>query len=334
MDRTERFYRIEALIKSRGCVGFDALMAELEVSRATLKRDLQYLRDRMNAPIVYSAFDRGYKFQADPRDAAQANHQLPGVWFSEREIIALLTMHQLVQGLDSSGVLARHLQPWLDKLHGMLGASEQEAGQMMKRIRIVSATHRPVASKWFELFGDALLKRRRVHMRYQSRGRNEMTERDVSPQRLVHYRSTWYLDAWCHSKETLLRFALDAVDQASVLEQKAKDVSLKTVEGELDGGYGIFAGSKAQWATLLFQPGAAQWVSREEWHTQQKTRWLADGRYEMRLPYTNETELVMDVLRQGAGVEITAPAGLRLSMQKRVLEMAKMYDEPESKSFR
>jgi predicted DNA-binding transcriptional regulator YafY len=83
-------------------------------------------------------------------------------------------------------VLARHLQPLLGKLHGMLGASEAESEQLMARIKIISATRRPVPSKWFELFGDAMLKRRRVHMRYQSRGRNEMTERDVSPQRLVH----------------------------------------------------------------------------------------------------------------------------------------------------
>ena len=56
MDRTERFYKIELLIRSRGQVGFEALQAELEVSRATLKRDLQYLRERLDAPIVY---DRG-----------------------------------------------------------------------------------------------------------------------------------------------------------------------------------------------------------------------------------------------------------------------------------
>ena len=53
MDRTERFYKIELLLRNRGCVSFDALLDELGVSRATLKRDLQYLRDRLNAPIVY-----------------------------------------------------------------------------------------------------------------------------------------------------------------------------------------------------------------------------------------------------------------------------------------
>jgi predicted DNA-binding transcriptional regulator YafY len=105
----------------------------------------------MDAPIVHDRFDNGYERQADPRDRRQVNHRLPGVWFSEREIHALLTMHQLIAGLDEGGVLARHLYPLLEKLHGMLGASEGEADLMMKRIRIVSATRRPVPSKRFEL---------------------------------------------------------------------------------------------------------------------------------------------------------------------------------------
>ncbi|HMC15937.1 MAG TPA: HTH domain-containing protein, partial [Albitalea sp.] len=61
MDRTERFYKIELLLRSRGCVSFDALRDELDVSPATLKRDLQYLRDRLSAPIVCDRFDNGYR---------------------------------------------------------------------------------------------------------------------------------------------------------------------------------------------------------------------------------------------------------------------------------
>lgn len=59
MDRTERFYKIEMLIRSRSSVRFDTLLAELEVSPATLKRDLAYLRERLGAPIEWDAFSRG-----------------------------------------------------------------------------------------------------------------------------------------------------------------------------------------------------------------------------------------------------------------------------------
>src|SRR4249920_2037550 len=138
MDRTERFYKIELLLRGRGCVSFAALQDELAVSPATLKRDLQYLRDRMSAPIVYDAFENGYRFSDTPasgRGAGGPRHELPGLWFSENEIHALLTMHQLLAGLDDDGVLARHLQPLMEKLQGMLGTDETAARELMRRVK-------------------------------------------------------------------------------------------------------------------------------------------------------------------------------------------------------
>lgn len=326
MNRTERFYRIELLIKSRGGVNFETLMDELEVSRATLKRDLQYLRDRMDAPIVYDRFDNLYKFEGDAAPG-EASHQLPGVWFSESEILALLTMHQLIAGLDEGGVLGRHLQPLLDKLNGMLGTTASESKELMKRVKIVHPARRPVPSRWFEAIGSALLKRRRLDIVYFTRAKQSESQREVSPQRLIHYRNTWYLDAWCHQSDGLRRFALDAVRSARVLDSRAKDVAVKTVEAELDSGYGIFSGKAVQWATLVFTPEAAQWVSLEEWHPRQTLRTLADGSLEMKLPFADATELAMDILRHGPQVKVTAPAALARQVAQRLREAATQYPQ-------
>ena len=317
MDRTERFYKIELLIRNRGCVSFADLMAELEVSRATLKRDLEYLRTRLDAPIVYDRFDNGYRFDAGGRDPQQAQHQLPGVWFSEREIHALLTMHQLIEGLDDGGVLARHLQPLLDKLHGMLGESETQSRETLRRIKILGSARRPVEHRHFELLGTALMQRRRVAMRYFVRSRQEETRREVSPQRLVFYRNTWYLDAWCHASEGLRRFALDAIREAVLLAANAREVPLPKVEAALDAGYGAFGGSSVtvHWAELHFTAEAAQWVANEQWHPRQETERQPDGSLLMRLPYVEPTELVMDLLRHGEQVKVLAPPELRSAVR-------------------
>jgi predicted DNA-binding transcriptional regulator YafY len=322
MDRTERFYRIELLIRNRGLVSFEALQADLEVSRATLKRDLQYLRERLDAPIVYDRADNGYRFDGATRERA---HELPGLWFSDQEIHALLTMHQLIQGLEAEGVLGRHLQPLLDKLHGMLGADDAAARELMQRVNIVAAARRPVSARHFEMIGSALIERRRVELLYFTRARNSESRREVSPQRLTHYRNTWYLDAWCHRSDGLRRFALDAVRDAAVLPQRAMDVALSTVKAELDGGYGVFAGRKLQRATLRFTPDAARWVATEQWHPQQTTRWLADGSLELRLPYADSTELSMDILRHGDQVRVVAPKTLVRQVAERLRRAAQQY---------
>jgi predicted DNA-binding transcriptional regulator YafY len=317
MDRTERFYKIEMLIRNRGGVSFQTLRDELEVSPATLKRDLQYLRERMDAPIVYHRGEDAYRF-APASVTRAASHELPGVWFSESEIHALLTMHELIAALDADGVLARHLQPMLDKLNGMLGATALEARQMMRRVRILSAASRPVPSRHFEIVGSALQSRHRLGLRYFTRSKGTRSDRVVSPQRMVYYRGTWYLDAWCHRAEGLRRFALDAIEQATVLAQRAKEVAMKTVEGELDGGYGIFSGKAQRSATLVFDAQAARWVANETWHLEQQGRWLGDGRYELRLPYGDDTELVMDVLRYAGQVDVVADASLRAAVKARL----------------
>jgi predicted DNA-binding transcriptional regulator YafY len=327
MDRTERFYKIELLIRNRGSVPFADLMGELGVSRATLKRDLEYLRSRLDAPIIYDRDSNGYRFSAASGPGAGAvRHELPGVWFSEREIHALLTMHQLIAGLDEGGVLARHLQPLLDKLHGMLGTSDDETREMVKRIKVMSAARRPVAPRHFELLGGALTRRQRVHLHYWVRSRREMTERTVSPQRLVHWRNTWYLDAWCHATDALRRFALDAIREAELVPSpRAKDVALKTIEAELDAGYGAFSGGKLQWATLEFTPEAAQWVRHEQWHPQQEQKLHGDGSLTLRVPYTEATELAMDVLRHGDQVRVAAPAALARAVQQTLQRAAARY---------
>ncbi len=325
MNKTARLYKIEMLIRQRGQISLAAMLKEMEISRATLKRDLEQLRDQLGAPIVYDRDANAYRFEGEFRGAGvatagrQTRHELPGLWFNERELYSLLMAHQLLSEIDSNGMLSRHLQPLLDRIHELLGPGGQDDTKaLMRRVRIVSALRRPVPGEFFERVGEALLRRRRLHMRYLTRGRGQVSERDVSPQRLVHYKNTWYLDAWCHTRDKLLRFALDAIQVASVTEQRAKDVALKQVEAEMDAGYGIYAGGTPRWATLHFSAQAAPWISREQWHPDQQGRWLVAGGYELKLPYVDETELVMDVLRQGEQVQVIEPAALREAVRKRL----------------
>lgn len=326
MSRPERLARIERLLRNRGVVARRELLAELEISRATLKRDLEFLRSRLGAPIEYDAGAGGYRL-ANARGGAQ--HELPGLWFDESELYSLLMAHQLLTGLDSDGLLARHLQPLLERIQRLLGATDSGSGAAawLRRVRVQGAMHRPVAGRFFQKVAEALLTRRRLHLRYLTRRRGESGERNVSPQRLVHYRNTWYVDAWCHRVEGLRRFALDAIEEASLLEHAATEVPLAEVEAAMDAGYGVFAGvaRERRWATLRFDHRAARWARHEQWHPDQQGSELADGGYVLRVPYVDDTELVMDILRQGEQVEVLAPAALRRAVQLRLHAAARQY---------
>jgi predicted DNA-binding transcriptional regulator YafY len=322
MNQIERLYRIDQLVNDRGLISFADLMRELEVSRATLKRDLAHMRERLNAPIVFDRDAGGYRYE---KNAVGPRFQMPGLWFSADEVLALMTMHQMLEALDAGGLLGPHIKPLMQRLTKALGSEEAPAREVLRRVKLLPSQQRRVALKWFELVGKALMTRRRLRIDYFTRHRNERSTREVSPQRLVHYRGNWYLDAWCHRSEGVRMFALDSIERATLLEARARDVSLKQVDEETAGGYGIYRGSVLQWATLVFSPEAARWVRAEVWHERQKGRELPDGRYELTVPYADPRELEMDVLRHGENVVVLAPPALRERIGQRLAAAGAAY---------
>jgi predicted DNA-binding transcriptional regulator YafY len=322
MDRTERFYKIQGLLERRGTVRLDEFLGELSISRATFKRDLEYLRDRLHAPIEWDRETRGYRFTPPNPDAPK--FQLPGLWFNASEIRALLTMQHLLENLRP-GLLGPHVQPLLTRLRQLLDAGDHPAEEVERRIRIIHLGARQLSLPHFEVVANALLSRTRLQLAYRARGRNERTEREVSPQRLVHYRENWYLDAWCHLREDIRSFAVDAIEKAAAVERKAKTVPDRDLDEVLAAGYGIFSGRKTTWAGLRFTPERARWVAAEQWHPQQRGRFETDGSYVLELPYSDPRELTMDVLRYGPDVEVVAPESLRTAVREQLAQALARY---------
>ena len=157
----------------------------------------------------------------------------------------------------------------------------------------------------------ATLERKEISFDYRARSTDETTRRRVSPQRLTHYRGNWYLDAFDHDREALRSFSVDRITGAKMLDGAARDVPEAELERHLAGGYGIFSGDPKGTATIRFNAKSARWVADEHWHSKQQGRFLADGRYELKLPYSVPRELLMDVLHYGADAEIVEPAMLR-----------------------
>jgi predicted DNA-binding transcriptional regulator YafY len=324
MDRTERFYKIKELLRQRHVVSFAMLMAELEVSRSTLKRDMAYLSTRLNNPIAWSREAGGYRL-VESASAADKTHELPGLWFSATEIHALLTMHHLLAHVDRGGLLTPHIEPLMQRLGALLGHEEDDAAQVRRRVHIIGLAQRAVQPKYFQRVGTALVQRKRLQISYLARGKGELTQRDVSPLRLVHYRENWYLDAWCHLRKGLRNFAVDSIQDAHLLDNPAVEVSDAKLDAIFGPSYGIFSGGRVHWTRLRFSPERTPWIKDERWHPKQQGRLQPDGSYLLRIPYTDHRELIMDILKHGAHCEVLGPAGLRKLVAEEVGKMGAKY---------
>ena len=319
MDRTERFYRIQQLLHQHRSVPVERFLRELEVSLATFKRDLEYMRSRLNIPILWDREIGGYRY-----DNGAGVQELPGLWFSDPEIYALLTMQRLLESLEP-GLLGPHVAPLLERLKAAIESTDHSTEQVQKRVRILHLAKRAMPLRHFQLAARALLERKRLRITYYTRTRDDETQRDISPQRLVHYRENWYLDAWCHLRQDIRSFAVDAIREAAMLDENAREVRESELDEVLASGYGIFSGREVDWARLRFSPERARWVATEQWHPQQRSHFEADGSYVLELPYSDPRELVMDVLRHGSEAEVLAPDSLRQTMRDALEGALKRY---------
>jgi predicted DNA-binding transcriptional regulator YafY len=322
MSINERLYQIDQLLNDRRSVTFKEIQGRLEVSAATLKRDLAYMRDRLHAPIIFDKELGGYRFEI--RDLNN-QYELPGLWFTADEIYALLTMQHLLTNIDSGGLLSPHIKPLQSRLLAMIDDGSNSIEEVKRRVKIETIGARNFHLDHFQALGSALIGRRRLVIEYHARGTDELSTREISPQRIVYYRDNWYLDAWCHVRNDLRSFSIDAIKRVEILERKANNIDDQLLDLELGSGYGIFAGKDIQWATLRFTPNKARWVATERWHPNQKGTFLQNGSYELEVPFSDTRELIMDILKYGADIEVIEPTSLRHAVAQSLKETLMNY---------
>ncbi len=311
MDRYERILTLHRIFKAaRHPVSQDRLREELECSRATLYRDIAFLRDALGAPVESDPERHGFRYEAGEGD----RFELPGLWLTSEELAALMALNELVARSDP-GVLAGALAPFRARIESLLSEHAGAPRLPLERIRVIPYGSRRMNQHVFRTVAGAVLTRRRLKFRYRARTTDADTVRHVSPQRLTHYRDNWYLDAFDHDREALRSFAVDRIADAEQLDKPAIDHDTQELNKLLSSSYGIFAGEPKAWATIRFSPRAARWVADEHWHSLQESRWLDDGRYELRVPYSNSRELLMDVMKYGPDAEVVAPQSLREEMR-------------------
>lgn len=297
---------------------------ELEVSRSTVKRDLAYMRNRMNAPIIWDAYWHGYRYQDPPE--GQPRFSLPGLWFERNELYSLLIMEHLIKRIQPD-FLAEHLDPLRIRVQKLLRGGKHSVEELARRVRIVSGSNPPIDSEIYHTVAEALLGRRQVHLCHINRSTNVAVRRHVSPQRLVYYNENWYLDGWCHLRDDLRTFRLSYMTEADVTDLSAVDVAEDKLDSELQAGFGIFVGANTTQAVLRFSTQLSAWIHREHWHSDQSMRMDESDRLILTLPFSNDPELIMRILSYGADVEVLQPADLRSKISAKLKQASALYED-------
>jgi predicted DNA-binding transcriptional regulator YafY len=321
LDKFDRIYTLHTLLRARRTpIAREDLMRELECSEPTFYRLVGVMKNFLKAPIERHPEFGGYYYR---RDVDTAVYELPGLWFDAKELQALIVFDRLIESLEP-GLLGDHLAPIARRIQQLLDHKRLGLGEVGRRVRVLTMASRPTG-RCFRALASATLQRRKARITYHGRARDRVTERVVSPQRLVHYRDNWLLDAYCHSREDLRTFSIDRVLEAVEIDEAARAIDEAALDEYFASSYGIFSGKANKTAVLRFSTERARWVADERWHPQQSGQFLTDGRYELKIPYRDDRELVMDILRHGAEVEVIEPAALREAVTHELRKTIALY---------
>lgn len=325
MNNFDRIYELIGILHGcRYAIGVKDLAARLECSVPTVKRYLGKLRNEFGLPVVYNPKYQGYILQKN----SDENFELPGLWFNVSELCSLIIIHELIDKL-SPGLLKAELQPFRQRIEKLLSARGVQAGDLVRRFQFSDVHIRVCCPVVFRLVASAAIERQRLKLKYHSRGKNVITGRTISPQRLIYYRGNWYLAAYCHTRKGLRTLSLDRMGDVIPQNEPCVEIEDDRIQSHFSTSFGIFAGEPRDEAVIRFSPKSARWVAEERWHPQQYGRWLEDGGFELRLPYADMQELMMEILRYGPDVEVISPFELQKAVKERLQQALLQYEKIE-----
>jgi predicted DNA-binding transcriptional regulator YafY len=314
MSQFERIACIDRLLREQGSVRTAEVAERFEVSARQIKRDIEYLRDRLDAPIVYRRAENAYLYERPFDELRFADEKLLLFYVLARSLAANehyvpIVSAELLANLESH--LARDYRPVSERISYELSLAE------------------PLSMEDFTTVCQAMLLGRRLDLVYVN-AKAERSERSVEPERLVNYSGRWYLVAWDLLRGALRTFHLSRVEKLSLSKEFVASPSTPgrddvSVEAYLASGFGIFKGAATVEAKVRIKGPAAALVARQSWHPKQRVeRGIdADGEpyTDITLPVADWTELLGRVLSFGSAAEAIAPPEFRKAWREEIRRM-------------
>jgi predicted DNA-binding transcriptional regulator YafY len=296
-DRLARLLALVPYVVSRQAVGLAETAAAFGVSERQLVDDLNMLWCvELRSPDPYCPIDLSYEGgEIVISEAESIGRPLRlGVDEASALLIALRMLAEL-PGMGDRSALGRTIA----KLEAAAGAAAMPSAQVAVQVDdgAGSAVLAQVTA--------ALTGGRRLHLSYYVPGRDEATERDADPMRLVMVDGRRYLEAWCRSAEAVRLFRLDRILAIEVLDVAAQ---VPPEAEPVDVDQGLFRPSPTDTLVVLELATAGRWVA--EYFPCDEVTELGDGRLRVSLR-TPDTQLVRRLaLRLGEDGRVVSPAGL------------------------
>ncbi|HHX50811.1 MAG TPA: WYL domain-containing protein [Clostridia bacterium] len=320
--RFARIYYLDRRLRENSYPNTPQLARMWEVHTRTIERDIEYMRDRLGAPLAYDYRRKGYYYAGE--------FCLPPLNLTEDEMSTLFLAQKLLAQCAGTP-LEDPVRSAFEKIRLSLPQSfsldfsslEQSVSFNVEPLR-GDETYLTGAYQSLKL---AVQNRTTVWMRYFSLSRNETRERQVDPYHLRYYQGAWYLIAFCHLRQEIRIFAVDRIRELRHTGEEFEPLPGFSLQAYLEGSLGIEVGAYSQEVVILFDSHQARWIRERQWHPSQVLEPRSDGSLTLRLTVSGLGEVKRWVLSFGRHAEILSPRSLRQQIEEEIQAMVSQYSQ-------
>ncbi len=316
----ERFLWFHDRVKASRYPNARHLAERFEISPRTAQRELDFIRDRLKAPLEYDHTRKGYYYTDD-------SFELPSNWYSEDSVISFALAARLASTIPDTRI-KNELYNFIGKLFkARHQETELDIRELSEKISVKNIEYSRVNEEYFNSILNALFQAAPLSISYYSPHSKKETERTVLPLHLMQYMGSWHLIAFCSLRNDMRDFALSRVRSINLSDDNIHlPDDLPPIKEYTRKHFGIIQGGRTRNVCLRFVPSVADWIEEQIWHPDQEQTFKKDGSLELRFPAADFKELIKRILSHGSDVKVVSPKALAEDVKAEIEKMGMIYD--------
>ncbi len=318
----ERFLWFDREVRKQRYPNATSLSRQFSISRKTAQRNIEFMRDRLGAPLKYDSRLKGYYYE-------DRNFFLPSSYLTMEQITSLIIARSLLKGIVGSH-LSRDIYGIVENINSLIRSGFPDTLPEDDPVSFRAVEYADTPPEIFRRVLEGCLKKKVIRFSYYSPAKDEHTRREVEPYHLLNYMGTWHLVGYCHLRDDLRDFVLVRMSDVEILERGFHIRKGADLRRYMESAFGIFKGEDTIDVKLRFTPEKAKWIREQVWHRDQEMHLLDDGSLELTVPVVSFYEIQMKILKHGADVEVLEPPELREIIKEEAGRILKIYDRKYS----
>ncbi len=315
--RQLRLLHIVDMVKQGNYPNTTDFRKKFEVSRSTVMRDIDFLKDRYMVPLDYSKEHKGY-FLSDP------NYTIPSFLLTEGELFTLhiiLPLMEQYKGTPLEPVFESIMKQMLDMLPKDVAVSTSFNAD---QVHFISNPQPQIDQEIFFKVLEGIQERKTLDFAYRSIKRQEYIQRKFNPYKILCQRGDWYILGYCHRHQEFRVYNMARIQNINVAERFEWDESFD-INSHIDPDFGVWAQGKSFTVELLFSQEVHTFILERQWHVGQRCCLQEDGRVLLTFETNQFDEILHWVMSFGHKVLVLNPPELKEAIRREIATMAKMY---------